>query len=306
MYSPHFGEILKDTAWLPDRDGNFHKPEEITLLELPEEFQSDEYIHGNFLKKITMPESEPEDSLNPREQQALEELAKGDPDRKKRIESFLSASDDAQEKFLKLIQDEDQPESAQSFKDGLKNLERSQKGAVIDEGRVELPPVSNPDRYQEKLNKQVEDGVEEQKSTPHKNKFSPVKEAPSNAEARSFLYEEYQGHCQITGTTFPKAAKNLEGLAENYFEACNLLSYRSADYLNDAGNMICVSADTMAKLKHASRVFLDDIEDVIKIFKENNGNMKNVSVKILLAGEECAITWSQRHFMRLVALYEMA
>ena len=85
-----------------------------------------------------------------------------------------------------------------------------------------------------------------------------------------------------------------------------MLSYGNADYLNDAGNMICVSADTMANFKHASLEFLDDIEDIIGTFKENSGDIESVSVKILLAGEECSITWSQRHFMRLVALYEKA
>jgi hypothetical protein len=95
-------------------------------------------------------------------------------------------------------------------------------------------------------------------------------------------------------------------MAENYFEACSLLSYGDADYLNDAGNMVCVSADTMAKFKHASLEFLDDIEDVIRTFKESGGNMESMSVKIRLAGEDCSIMWSQRHFMRLVALYEKA
>jgi hypothetical protein len=211
-----------------------------------------------------------------------------------------------QEKMLRTIPHETPPEPAPSFKDGLKNLERPQRGAVTHEDKDEKPPISDLDRYQEKLNEQVAEGIDEHKSMPRKNRFSLVKETPSNVEARSLLYEEYQGHCQVTDTTFPKAAKNADGVAENYFEACSLLSYGSADYLNDAGNMICVSADTMAKFKYASRVFLDDLEDVIKMFKENGGNIKSVSVKILLAGEECSITWSQRHFMRLVALYEKA
>ncbi len=80
----------------------------------------------------------------------------------------------------------------------------------------------------------------------------------------------------------------------------------NADYLNDAGNMLCVSADTMAKLKCASFEFLDSFEDTIESLKTNNQQTENVTVRISLAGEKCAITWSQRHFMRLVALYEKA
>ena len=95
-------------------------------------------------------------------------------------------------------------------------------------------------------------------------------------------------------------------MVENYFEACSLLSYANADYLNDAGNMLCVSADTMAKFKYAGRTFLESLEDAIETFKANGESAESISVKIRLAGEECFIKWSQRHFMRLVALYEKA
>ena len=93
-------------------------------------------------------------------------------------------------------------------------------------------------------------------------------------------------------------------MAENYFEACALLSYGNADYLNNAGNMLCVSADTMAKFKHASVQFLENLEDAIETFKASGESSEGVSVKIQVAGEDCSIRWSQRHFMRLVALYE--
>ena len=176
----------------------------------------------------------------------------------------------------------------------------------IDLGNKEGSPVSNPDRYQEKLNERVEAGVEEHQLTPRKITFSPLRDLQSNAEARRFLYEQYHGRCQITGTTFPKANKNPDGVAENYFEACSLLSYANAYYLNDAGNMLCVSADTMAKFKCASIIFLESLENVIETYKANGELAKSVLVKIRLAGEECYIEWRQRHFMRLVALYEKA
>ena len=85
-----------------------------------------------------------------------------------------------------------------------------------------------------------------------------------------------------------------------------LLSYGNADYLNDAGNMLCLSADTMAKFKYANVEFLDSLEDAIRKFNANGKSSESVSVKIRLAGEEHYIKWSQRHFMRLVALYEIA
>ncbi len=43
------GRLLKDKAWLPDRQGQFHKPEELTLVDLPEDFKPDQKL-ANSLK----------------------------------------------------------------------------------------------------------------------------------------------------------------------------------------------------------------------------------------------------------------
>jgi hypothetical protein len=62
----------------------------------------------------------------------------------------------------------------------------------------------------------------------------------------------------------------------------------------------------MAKLKFASFEFLENIEDVIESFKPNEGQNEKIVLKIRLSGEDCSITWNQRHFMHLVSLYNMA
>jgi hypothetical protein len=160
--------------------------------------------------------------------------------------------------------------------------------------------------YQDKLKEDVEQEVAKYQSTSQTISFFPVRDRSINAEARDFLYEQYHGRCQVTGTTFPKTSRNINDVSENYFESCALLSYTNAGYLNDAGNMLCVSADTMAKFKCASIEFLDSLEDTIESFKLNSGQVDKVSVRIRLVGEECFIKWSQRHFMRFVALYEKA
>ena len=177
----------------------------------------------------------------------------------------------------------------------MKNIGRPQRGE-IEPGNKIVSPVSNPERYQGKLNENVETGIKDHDLTPRKISFHPVRNNPSNADARNFLYEQYKGHCQITGTTFPKASRKSDGKAVNYFEACALTSYGNANYLNDAGNMLCVSADTMAKLKYGSVEFLENFESVIHVFKENGETAEFVSIKIRLAGEDRYIEWTQRQF----------
>lgn len=69
--------------------------------------------------------------------------------------------------------------------------------------------------------------------------------------------------------------------------------------------MLCVSADTAAKLKHASFDWLDDLEPFVETFKNRQpSGIDSMKIKIKLAGEGCEITWSERHFSRLIALYE--
>lgn len=42
--SEKFGKLLIETAWLPDKQGGFHKPGELSLDDLPESFQRDEKL----------------------------------------------------------------------------------------------------------------------------------------------------------------------------------------------------------------------------------------------------------------------
>jgi len=291
------GKFCRNQAWLPDKSGKWRIPSELMLTDLPDGFESTSIAAKEVAEKLGM--------RQPEREQALEVVTGGDYDFKMLIEHYQSASNDERKKILKTIPREIPPEPAPSFKDGLKKLGRPQQ-STIEYDNKEISPVSNLERYKEKLIGIVDDGIEEHQSTLRKITFSPVRDNPSNAEARSFFYEQYRGYCQVTETTFPKANRNGDGVAENYFEACSLLSYANADYLNNAGNMLCVSADTMAKFKYASVEFLESIEDVIETFKANDEQAESVSIKIRLAGKEYSIKWSQRHFMRLIALYEKA
>lgn len=292
-----FGRLLVNSEWLPSPKGGFSKPNTISLTDLPGGFEKDTPNAKSLSIVIGMKQ--------PEREQAIEIVTGGDRDLKRLIEHYQSAPEGERKKMLKSIPQEGPPEPAPSFKNALISLGRMQRGK-IENDNTPPAPVSNPERYQGKLNEDVSGGVQEHLLTPRKITFSPVRNDFSNAEARRFLYEEYKGHCQITETTFPKASRKVDGTAENYFEACALTSYSNANYLNNAGNMLCVSADTMAKLKYASVELLEDFETAIRNFKESGETAQCVSLKIRLAGEDNCIKWSQRHFMRLVALYEEA
>jgi len=286
------GHYLAGNEWLQDRNGRFRKPSELSLADLPEEWGRSEALAKVLEMKL------------PEREQAMDMVTAGDPRLRKMIEYYHEAPEAEREKLLRLIPCELPPVPVPSFDEGLKNMSRVQQGRTESDDTDDVP-VLDVIRYQEKLGEEVGERVTKDRTEPHTISFVPVRAQPSNEEAREFLYAEYHGRCQVTGTTFPKASSNVNGEAHNYFAACALLSYANAAYLNNEGNMLCVSADTMAKLKYASFQWLDDIAETIESFRKDS-NTESVTVRIRLAGEDCTITWTQRHFMRLVALYDKA
>jgi len=292
------GELCRKNNWIPDKTNNWHEPSKLLLADLPDEFDTYSVSAREVAEKLGM--------KKPEVQQAINAIAGDDQNKLSRLERFLSASEAEQEKMLKIIPQEISPQPAPSFKEGLGNLSRPQRGnSPSNNNDNSSYPINNPDRYQDKLNQETAEKVTRHQTTAQTVRFTPVQQSPSNKPARDFLYQQYQGKCQITGHTFPKASANVNGDAENYFEACALLSYSNAIYFNDAGNMLCVSADTMAMLKHGSFEWQEELESVIENFNNRqSGEIENVTLKIQLTDEKCQITWSERHFARLVALWD--
>jgi len=296
--SESFGRLLIESNWLPGPDELFHRPSKLSLDELPDQFERDEKLADLLGMRKT------------EKVKAADILSEGNPRKKELLERIANASDDELERFEKLVPRTIQPPPAPTFKEGIANMIRHQHGnpslKIKNSKGGQGHTVRNPEPYQNNLDDAVTDGVRKHSTISHTVQFSPVRDKPDNKEAREFLYIEYHGQCQIKGTTFPKAAANSEGIPKNYFEACSLLPYSNACYLNDAGNMLCVSADTMAKLKCASFEWLDNIKDIIAEFEDGGEKAQLIEINIKLAGEECVIKWSQRHFMRLVSLYKQA
>ena len=183
----------------------------------------------------------------------------------------------------------------------MSSLHRPQRQNKVD------PPtapseVKNPSRYQSAIEKETIKSISETQSTPSVVRFGVVRESSANTEARTFLYNQYQGRCQVTDYTF------LTAKSENYFVAVCLTSRTNAEHLNHPGNMLCLSADTAAKFMYGSFEWIDDLEFKIQQFKasKDGGRMEDRQLRILIAGEIATITWTEQHFMRMIALWNHA
>jgi hypothetical protein len=232
---------------------------------------------------------------------AIELLTNGDPEKKKKWDLAQTLTQEEMELIEKQRLARSKVSEIKSFKEGIESLNRESYREAVD-----VPPgasgLTNPDRYQSKVQERVRDAVQKSKADPVPLRFKLVGDASSNVESREFLWMEYAGHCQVTGNTFPKRD------GRNYFEALTLVSRLGVDHLNDPGNMICLSAEMAARFQHAEFHFIDSFEEKIHLFKaEANGGTSSMrSIKLLSAGEEMTLTWSERHFLRLLALWKEA
>ena len=287
------GRLLMETPWLLADRGAFVRPGDIALDELPPGFEKASTEARALAEKLGMKKSE--------EQEAIAVLARGDARKRKIAEYLMNASDDVMEKFEKLIPKQRELPEFKSFKEGIQSLHRVAVGNPS-EGRGGAAPVSNPERYRRTTEDAVREAVTTHRTSPRIVTFSVARDLSSNKLAREFLEQEYQGRCQVTSQTFPKRTGG------NYFEALSLVGRLDAEHLNDPGNMLCLCADVAAQFMYAEFAWLDSVEEKILGFKaEKEGGteeMRKISARV--AGKALTITWSERHFLRLCALWSAA
>jgi hypothetical protein len=284
------GGLLLNTPWLPREDSTFLRPCDIALDELPIGFEKASAEARVLAEKLGMKKSE--------EQEAIAVLARGDVRKQKVAEYLMNASDDEMEKLEKLLPRQRKLPEFKSFKDGIQTLHQAAVASSV-ELREGPAPVSNPERYRRTTEDGVREALKIQETSLRLVTFSVTRDLSSNKIAREFLEQEYQGRCQVTDQTFPKSRGG------NYFEALSLVGRLDAEYLNDAGNMLCLCPDMAARFMHGGFEWIDSIEDKVQAFKsEMEGgtfNMRQIAARV--AGATVTITWSERHFLRLCALW---
>lgn len=287
------GRLLMETPWILGDGGAFVRPCDIALDELAPGFEKASTEARALAEKLGMKKSE--------EQEAITVLARGDARKRKIAEYLMNASDDVMEKFEKLIPKQRELPEFKSFKEGIQSLHRVAVGNPA-EGRGGAAPVSNPERYRRTAEDAVRESVTTHRTSPKIVTFSVARDLSSNKLAREFLEQEYQGRCQVTDQTFQKRTGG------NYFEALSLVGRLDAEHLNDPGNMLCLCADVAAQFMYAEFAWLDSVEEKILGFKaEKEGGteaMRKISARV--AGKTLTITWSERHFLRLCALWNAA
>lgn len=181
----HFGKLLIETAWLPSTDGSLHKPDELTLDDLPESFERNEKLA---------------DQLGMR---------------KNDVAKLADKIGVKQETIQLARQLEENPEQLAKVRKLLSQKTESQKPEFPKRAAID------PERRQKKVAEQYHAAPEKNYETREGN----VRTTRSEIDPHTYLKNQYTNNndqviCQICEEEMPFRKRN----SEYYFEAVEALS----------------------------------------------------------------------------------
>ena len=188
---------LKEKYFIPDKDGNFHRPQDISQNMLPEEFVYDN--RNGWLTAIGFGE-------NVRKSQ--EEYKEKD-----RIAKEISGlSFDKLEKAKKAgVTDEDlerliEEKEAKKLRESMSTNQGSGESAPFAQSLDDSAIITDDEKHQENIRKS--NAKNTNKFTKASTSYQRQDQKPLK-EIEDFLYKEYEGHCQICGDTFADKGRNV-------------------------------------------------------------------------------------------------
>lgn len=303
------GRLLCSLRWLPDRSGNFQKPDALSIDELPDDFKKSATI----AKLLGMKSSALlEDVLAklPRKyqvgltQERLDFLIKN-PDKidqliKEEINKCSHQGDSKDDDFSETpISTESNLDYVTAFQEAFNRPGRTK---LLD-GQEEVSPVTNPQQRREKLKQQITHEIDNEPSKLERFKKVQSKkwEGKNTEEVRVFLKEVYKGRCQICRHTFPKHD------GEPYFEGVYIVSYTGARWIDRPGNVLCLCPNCCAKFQHGAVEIQGNIlEQIQKYRTSNEGGSIEYTLDVQLCGEPTSILFHERHMLEIQSLLDAA
>lgn len=282
------GDIVRRGKWLPDRNGNFHIPAELSLDDLPVDFFKDEELAKKLgMKEVTLRAFAVERGVDESALNLAIEWIKSDPEAFKNLASrtLERPIEDAVPKSFDFVS------SLQSTFE--KPLEEQQ---ISDENPSDTTPAIVPDTERRRRKVQEDIFISLLNELENNQRFrripSIVWEKKDN-RVRSFLLEEYHGHCQNCGSTF------LKRNGSPYFEGLYLVSRVNAQWVDRPGNVLCLCATCCAKFQHGMVMTEDVVDQILKCKMKNEGGTDKPGIIVELCGELVEIHYTERHMIDL-------
>jgi hypothetical protein len=297
-----FGQLLIESAWLPDCDnGNgiitrnviFHKPSDLRLDDLPESFCRDEMLAVQLgMKKDVVAKLAEEAGISQdtiiiaKELESQPELLK---EFRKRFEKRQASNKVVLEQEIGAVKIDYKKELEGQFNKHVKTVSQEN---ISDDGAV-----GNPERRREKS---YDEHSERLQLEPHsdarrKETIRTILEGPDD-QVREYLYQMYGGECQICGKTFS------ERDGKQFFVASYIVPRKHARVVGALANALCLCAEHFAKWQHGA-IEAENIIGQIESYKtKSEGGINGPDLTVKLCGEICKIIYKEKHLLDLQEL----
>jgi hypothetical protein len=289
------GKLATTKRWLPGPDGAFARPRDLMMGNLPETYRRDEVLARALgMMQPLVEEASRELNVPARVLRALSEH----PDLIEMIEKQLAGLS---------AQGDDQPEptgeagSAQPADYGAELAAAFDRPAQLPGPADEEPSVhpssgqvSNPEFRSGRIRDEIEEAVRRDRPAEERFRLVPRRVWDiKDAAVKHYLFQQYQGRCQICGDTFARRD------GSPYFEGLYLVSRVKGQWLDRPGNVIALCATCCAKFQHGS-VTAEDIRDqVLRWRAVAEGGGPSACLHLQLCGEPVELRFTERHLLDL-------
>lgn len=340
---PHIspmGQLVRETAWLPDRDGQFHLPSELMMEELPDEFLRDDSLASQLGMRPSAIKLLAEQAGVPME------LLKGwaqlsDLDRKNLLELISNARNNSQPPSRS--PDATPPSTDASESDPAEQLITSpslidyedELSATFDrpghDSISNIPdeptPVGNPqrriDRAKEQINQAHEEeqnshlptsanGVNQRQNQREPDISIPLLTYPDIVSAPVVSMSRWQGKDPQTRMFLLQQyggrcqicgetfPRRRDGQA--YFEGIYMVQRSKGRWIDRPGNVLCLCANHAAQFLHGSVKGETLIEEVLAV----SFGAPDYQLNFILCGKAVQVRFTERHLIDLKALLEFS
>ena len=217
------------------------------------------------------------------------------------IKHYLSSPEQLAKVAKAMAKSEAQSEAkknkVKSVKELIEKGDVAQKEPGKKDDRLDISPISEKgkEKREKNLDKELAESLDHLTSVAKGLSFAS---RTSNKEERSFLEQEYDGHCQICLTQINKYN------GEHYFEAINIIKFsklparlENSSYLG--WNSLCLCPNCAALYNYSSKKISTIYEQVMHTDVEP-GSEEPLEINIELPmGEPQVISYTPRHFMAL-------
>ena len=240
--SNSFGRLLMNTMWLPDSDGNMHKPEELGLDDLPESFERDEKLANELgMKKDDVAKLAEAIGVSV---ERIEYLR----DNPEAFEEFMEFRKRKVERTNDYLDGQDSDIESKSVQEhGSTNQEEQDINGEKGKPVFPVARVKNPERWETIFNEELENAPDREYN---RRGRSVRKVTEATGETRTWLKNNYTNDdeqiiCQICKEEMP--FKKRDG--EYYFEAVEVFTqeYLTQDY--GAAQFLALCPECAARYK---------------------------------------------------------